>query len=262
MEWKLWLHFTSHSNPIRYRGYYYDSETNLYYLLSRYYDSEVGRFISSDDAGIVMTDPTSFYDKNLYAYCDNNPVNRSDNNGYFWHVVIGAVIGAIFEFGSQVIANEGIKDINLGKIAVAAVVGGVTALTGVTLGAIISGIGNGVMEIMSGIEDLVKIGTSMIVGVGASLIGTEVGTLCKKIGGKIAVNSLAKKNPGFIKKTVLSKINVKGCYRNKVKNLSWAVENYKNLPSLLIGKSIPQTFNSLAVGLSGYGTMGAIYGFK
>ena len=70
-------------NPIRYRGYYHDSETNLYYLLSRYYDSEVGRFISSDDVAVITLDPTSFYDKNLYAYCENNPVGRKDELDIF-----------------------------------------------------------------------------------------------------------------------------------------------------------------------------------
>lgn len=60
-------------NPIRYRGYYYDTETNLYYLNSRYYDPEVGRFISPD----VVAEGG-----NLYTYCINDPINRSDESGY------------------------------------------------------------------------------------------------------------------------------------------------------------------------------------
>ena len=59
-------------NPIRYRGYYYDAETGLYYLQSRYYDPETGRFLSQDDTAYLA--PESLTGLNLYAYCNNNPV--------------------------------------------------------------------------------------------------------------------------------------------------------------------------------------------
>ena len=78
-------------NPIRYRGYQYDEETGFYYLNSRYYDPEVGRFINADDIGIISIDPTSLYDKNLYAYCDNNPVSRSDSQGDFWETAFDVI---------------------------------------------------------------------------------------------------------------------------------------------------------------------------
>ncbi|MBQ9795624.1 MAG: hypothetical protein IJW36_01505, partial [Clostridia bacterium] len=45
-------------NPFRYRGYYYDMEPNLYYLNTRYYDPETGRFINSDDISILITQST------------------------------------------------------------------------------------------------------------------------------------------------------------------------------------------------------------
>ena len=62
-------------NPFRYRGYIYDSETSLYYLNSRYYSPEIGRFISLDSLDVPTISPESTkWDKNLYAYCDNNPV--------------------------------------------------------------------------------------------------------------------------------------------------------------------------------------------
>ncbi len=57
-------------NPFRYRGYYYDTGTGLYYLQTRYYDPEVGRFISQD--GIDYADPEAINGLNLYAYCGNN----------------------------------------------------------------------------------------------------------------------------------------------------------------------------------------------
>ena len=78
-------------NPIRYRGYYYDTETGFYYLQSRYYDPEVGRFLNADDPGIVTATPMSLTDKNLFAYCDNNPVMRQDADGEFWDTVFDII---------------------------------------------------------------------------------------------------------------------------------------------------------------------------
>ena len=64
--------------PFRYRGYYYDSETGLYYLQSRYYDPQTGRFLNTDDR--LNTDSVLGY--NTFAYCENNPVNMSDSTGH------------------------------------------------------------------------------------------------------------------------------------------------------------------------------------
>ena len=67
-------------NPIRYRGYYFDSEIGMYYLQSRYYDPNTGRFINSD----AITDPgAGVLSNNTFIYCANNPVGFSDSNGYF-----------------------------------------------------------------------------------------------------------------------------------------------------------------------------------
>ena len=69
-------------NPYRYRGYYYDSETDLYFLQTRYYDPVVGRFISRDS--IEYADPETICGLNLYAYCGNNPVMFTDLLGTSW----------------------------------------------------------------------------------------------------------------------------------------------------------------------------------
>ncbi len=69
----------SHINPFRYRGYYYDTETGLYYLQSRYYDPETGRFINADSVMSGAGGAVQGY--NLFAYCINNPVNMSDSAG-------------------------------------------------------------------------------------------------------------------------------------------------------------------------------------
>ena len=66
-------------NPFRYRSYYYDTDTDLYFLKTRYYDPEIGRFISID--GISYLNPNAINGLNLYAYCKNNPAMYIDSNG-------------------------------------------------------------------------------------------------------------------------------------------------------------------------------------
>ena len=56
------------ANPFRYRGYYFDKETCLYYLNSRYYDPETGRFISPDEPTSLFTNATTTFGTNLYIY--------------------------------------------------------------------------------------------------------------------------------------------------------------------------------------------------
>ena len=69
-------------NPYRYRGYYYDTETGLYYLNSRYYDPRTGRFINADEIEYLGADAE--FSCNLYAYCANNPVMGVDVSGTSW----------------------------------------------------------------------------------------------------------------------------------------------------------------------------------
>ncbi|MBO5045449.1 MAG: RHS repeat-associated core domain-containing protein, partial [Clostridia bacterium] len=101
-------------NPFRYRGYFYDVETGLYYLKSRYYDPEIGRFITIDDISYI--DPETINGLNLYAYCGNNPVMRMDSQGTnwwtdFWNGVgnwfadnwVKITIGAAFIVGGAVV---------------------------------------------------------------------------------------------------------------------------------------------------------------
>ena len=70
------------SNPLRYRGYVYDPETELYYLQSRYYDPEVGRFINAD---ALVSTGQGILGNNMFAYCNNNAVLYYDPTGYAMH---------------------------------------------------------------------------------------------------------------------------------------------------------------------------------
>ena len=66
-------------NPLRYRGYVYDTEWSLYYLQSRYYDADLGRFINAD---AFVSTGQGILGNNMFAYCGNNPVNYIDPMGY------------------------------------------------------------------------------------------------------------------------------------------------------------------------------------
>ena len=117
-------------NPIRYRGYYYDTDTGFYYLQSRYYDPAIKRFINADDASLLGANG-DFTSLNLYAYCGNNPVARADDGGEAWHIVGGALLGCAISVTSQVITNmltgESLTQ-DIGKAALmGAITGGLTA---------------------------------------------------------------------------------------------------------------------------------------
>ena len=137
--------FIGNLNPFRYRGYYYDTETKLYYLKSRYYDPEVGRFISADT--IDYAEPSQFNGLNIYAYCNNNPVMFVDPDGNMpnwlkWViggvVIVGLVIASVATGG----AAAGVA----GFIVAGALKG---AIIGAVSGALISGTIGGITSALS-----------------------------------------------------------------------------------------------------------------
>lgn len=93
------LHIAS-INPIRYRGYYYDAETGLYYLQSRYYDTTTRRFLNADEILGANSDINAL---NLYAYCGNNPVVREDDKGNAWFASM--FVGVITQYVGDVVGN-------------------------------------------------------------------------------------------------------------------------------------------------------------
>ena len=86
----------AYANPIRYRGYYYDQDTKLYYLNARYYCPEWRRFISPDDTSYL--DTKNVNGLNLYAYCNNDPVNYADPSGHWIETVFD-----LFSLGISVV---------------------------------------------------------------------------------------------------------------------------------------------------------------
>lgn len=138
-------------NPIRYRGYYYDGETDLYYLQTRYYDPTTGRFVTID--GIEYADPETLNGLNLYAYCGNNPVMNVDPTGtVFWliPILIGAVVGALVGAGSSIISQgltKGWGNIDWGQVLISGLSGMlIGAIMASPLGPVATGIGVGVIS--------------------------------------------------------------------------------------------------------------------
>ena len=152
----------AHFNPIRYRGYYYDEETGLYYLKSRYYDPETGRFLNADD--ISYLDPETINGLNLYAYCGNNPVMRVDANGNaWWDWLLGAI------------AVIGMVALSVVSFGIAAPLGAMV-VSGIALGTI-TNIGLGIMsgqsvgEIISGALTGGLLGGAMAFAIGLGMLG-------------------------------------------------------------------------------------------
>ena len=130
-------------NPLRYRGYYYDTETGLYYVSSRYYDPEIGRWINADNQIAGVGGEVLGY--NMFAYCMNNPVNMSDPSGNWpkWAtklVAAVAVVAVVAVVAAVTVATAGagtaIAAVAVGAAKGAAIGFAVGAATGAAGGAI------------------------------------------------------------------------------------------------------------------------------
>ncbi|WP_251032306.1 RHS repeat-associated core domain-containing protein [Mesobacillus foraminis] len=91
-------------NPYRYSGYRFDEGTGLYYLMSRYYEPETGRFLTKDTFSGFEDEPQGL---NLYIYTKNNPVTYHDPDGHYWHVVIMVGGRLAIKYGPKVVKATG-----------------------------------------------------------------------------------------------------------------------------------------------------------
>ena len=228
-------------NPLRYRGYYYDTETGLYYLNSRYYNPEWGRFVCADDVVSGTGEAVNGY--NLYSYCFNNPVNLDDQGGNWPKWVSGAVniVGGI------------------AQMAAGAALGSFTSWTGV--GAVAAGFlfVNGAATVTQGAGQIVNSFTKSnvmrednIARTGAQSIGGAIGGESgKKIAGAaydtavIAANiyagsSLKTPSACFVAGTaILAELGRKPIEEIDVGDLVWAHDIETGRKSL---KKVVQTF--------------------
>ena len=165
-------------NPFRYRGYVYDEETGLYYLRSRYYNPDLGRFVNADRVFDANASVTTY---NQYAYCDNCPVIYldSEGRGLFTSLVIGFVVGALV---SGII--EAAKGGDVEDIITSAVAGGVSGLISVIPvfrnpyinSAIMGGVGNAVGAWIGGdIDSIYDVIDNFAEGAAAGVVGQLVG---------------------------------------------------------------------------------------
>ena len=202
-------------NPIRYRSYYYDRETNLYYLESRYYDPETGRFLNADS--IDYLDPETIQGANLYAYCINNPVMHLDACGTFWFgLILGAVVGLVTGLVdyAQKRANEEDLDWKDGfQIGLSVVVGAVTGVVGPVAAALISGVGSGINSMLSG-----NTGTEVLGDVAIGMTISALASGSQLVAGRVKAGS-------FVKSASKSQLKK---FANK---LGHAGKNYKNSSS-------------------------------
>ena len=119
-------------NPFRYRNYYYDSESGLYYLMSRYYDPVVHRFLNADG---YFQSGDNILDTNMNAYCRNNPIVNYDSDGriVLSTLIIGAVVGGLIsggiEIAGQAMSGKKIDEIDWWSV-------GIETITGAALGAL------------------------------------------------------------------------------------------------------------------------------
>ena len=82
-------------NPLRYRGYVYDTDSGLYYLQSRYYDPDTGRFINAD---VYCDTGNSVLSTNMFAYCENNPIVNLDTDGTKTSSWFGGIIQRVYTY--------------------------------------------------------------------------------------------------------------------------------------------------------------------
>ena len=153
------------ANPIRYRGYYFDAESGFYFLNARYYNPAWRRFISPDDTAYL--DPDTPNGLNLYAYCNNDPVNYADPTGHF-AVTAGFLIGSILIGAALGAGMSGIMAYDEGERGsdlVWDIVGG--AIFGAVIGATIA---------LGGAAGLAATGAKIAIGTTTTVLNVSIGT--------------------------------------------------------------------------------------
>ena len=169
-------------NPLRYRGYYYDAETGFYYLQSRYYDPAICRFINADT--FATTDANGLLSANMFAYCENNPIMRTDESGELFAEIVGGIIGAFVSTTSAMVAGD-----TGPKLALAFIEGAISgAITRSTAGMIV----NGVIAVVNGVIAAEETGDVMA---GIAVAAVSFGASCVSATGMTALLHV---NPGVV----------------------------------------------------------------
>ena len=205
-------------NAFTYRGYYYDKESGLYYLINRYYDPVTGRFISPDDVGYL--DFESFFGTNRYAYCLDDPVNYIDPEGKFaiTSFVISLVVGIVIGFGTKVLEDY-LDDgpifngsVTLESYLASASIGAITgAIGGIGANWLVQSAVSSMLSVVQGyvdgtldLNDREKVLRTMCLNFFASAISAKLSDSIGDLLGKFRYNGLLKisKNNRIINKSL------------------------------------------------------------
>ena len=243
------------SQPYRFLGneLYTSNSLGLYDFSARMYDPALGRFLSVDPMAETCLNMTPF------AYCGNNPIIRVDPEGEIWHIVGGAVVGAVLEGGSALIQGKTGKEIGAAAVR-GAIEGGVVAATegaglmvGIISNAGASVVGSAVEQVIAndGDIDIKVVGRDALVSGGLSLVTGKTSEALKKAVEKTVSNPSFKQT---VKKSVTdefktlgrkeSKSTIDRVVENKVRQIT--KEETKNVEYLI------NFSNYSAIATSGY----------
>ncbi len=235
--------FIALKNPFKYRSYYHDFETNLYYLNSRYYDPETGRFVNADDIAILNSTKEVLNGLNLYSYCLNNPINSIDDNGDIpnwlkWLIggliIATAAILTVVTAGGFAAAGAAIIGVFTGATAA----GAAGFFAGVTVGAAIGGlvgiVGSGFTNLLNGNSFWEGAADSFMLGAISGAISGGFGSL------SFSKGNFGPKNFGNIYQTIGQGLIGLGTYITK------SLVNKENITFIGIAMSL---FSGISGGL-------------
>ena len=231
-------------NPLRYRGYVYDTETGLYYLNSRYYNPTWGRFINADTTDVLGASlDKANWDKNLFAYCDNNPIIRVDHGGQIW-MLIGAAVGAFVSGAvsaiSQYATTGSINWKTVGINAAAGAVSGALATTGIGLAASIGA--------NAGLGGAAYVSDQIVNGDEITLDGLVTNTIAGGVGGAIGGSGANAKGLSAAWKSASNSIT----RELRRANIKYAA---KRISAYTAEKTAIKIAAKIAVGRIGFGTI-------
>ena len=237
-------------NPFRYRGCYFDSETGLYYLNSRYYSPEMGRFISPDDLAILDETKAQINGLNLYMYCGDNPVMMVDENGNLMFSILAlvawtvcsAVVNAGFKIAENISLGKTGSDIFEGVVgaSLGAAVNTVLTMTlgpaGIIVGATISSIVQSTSDVIEGVikgKDQVEITQQFFSDLLCNFTGTLIGNV---VGDKLFHINSGQFGPKHLLSALFGKYGARVLCQQFIGNGAAIIFDVatKNIPELLI----------------------------
>ena len=175
-------------NPFRYRGYYFDTETGFYYLQSRYYNPQWGRFLNQDGLAYLGANEDLFA-YNLYVYGSNNPIMHTDPSGTLNWYNIAVAAGVVLATTALVAASVA----TLGGAAVAAGLVTSTVVTAAVAGSVIGGVAAGTAAIVGEVNEngsdnmdfgaiALQTGTGAVMGAIDGFLGSNISTNLRIVG--------------------------------------------------------------------------------